>query len=119
MTYIVAILLFLPLLDGEPWTYVRQETIEVIEAEVTAYTARKAETDSTPFITASNKRVREGIVANNCLPIGSKVKINNKIYTVEDRMNRRYGCAYFDIFHWSLVEARNFGRQSLKIVLLN
>jgi len=65
-----------------------------IEVELTAYSSTKDQTDSTPFISASGKRVYDGIVAANFLPFGTKIKIpelfGDKIFTVDDRMNRRY-----------------------------
>ena len=39
------------------------ECVIRIPVTITAYSPRKGETDNTPFITASNKRVREGIIA--------------------------------------------------------
>ena len=76
---------------------------------ITAYNAEKGQTDNSPTITASGQKVREGIVANNCLAFGSKVGIGDKIYEVQDRKNERYGCEYFDIFMNSKQEAINFG----------
>jgi len=79
----------------------------------TAYTASVCETDSDPMITASNKKVREGIVANNCLPFGTKIIVNDRIYEVQDRMNERYGCDNFDIYMCDYSDAISFGRQTL------
>jgi len=79
----------------------------------TAYTASVAETDSDPTITASNQEVRKGIIANNCLPFGTKVKVNNKIYEVQDRMNERFGCHKFDIYMCDYYDAVNFGIKEL------
>src|SRR5882724_9437368 len=42
---------------------------------VTAYTSVPEETDDTPFITAMGTKTRDGIVATNMLPFGTKVKI--------------------------------------------
>ena len=68
-------------------------TPRVLSLRVTAYTSVPDETDSTPFITASGELVRDGIVATNLLPFGTKVTIpalfGNKIFVVEDRMNER------------------------------
>ena len=89
-----------------------------IKKIVTAYSADKWQTDDTPIITASNQKVREGIVANNCLPFGSKVVIGNKIYEVQDRMNPRYGCERFDIFLWDYTSAKEFGVQELPILVI-
>ena len=78
-----------------------------------AYTASVLQTDSTPMITASNIMVRKGIAANNCLPFGTKIRVNNKIYEIQDRMNKRYGCDNFDIFMTKYDHAVDFGRQTL------
>jgi 3D (Asp-Asp-Asp) domain-containing protein len=80
----------------------------------TAYTADGAQTDSSPTITASNQKVQEGIVANNCLPFGTKIKVSGKIYEVQDRMHGRYGCDYFDIYMHDYSRAVRFGIQPLK-----
>jgi len=79
----------------------------------TAYTAMISQTDSTPTITASNQNVREGIVANNCLPFGTRIRVNKAVFEVQDRMNKRYGCDTFDIYMLDYAEAIDFGRQTL------
>jgi 3D (Asp-Asp-Asp) domain-containing protein len=83
-----------------------------------AYTADEAQTDSSPTITASNKTVQEGFIANNCLPFGTKIRVNGKIFEVQDRMNKRYGCDNFDIFMNEYSEAINFGRQTIKYEII-
>ena len=85
----------------------------------TAYTAEMAQTDSSPTITASNQPVQEGIVANNCLPFGTKIKVNGKIYEVHDRMNDRYGCENFDIYMADNAAAADFGKQPLTYEVLS
>ena len=96
-----------------------KEVIIVITkiVEVSAYTSDVTETDSTPFITASNQRVRDGIIANNCLEFGSIVEIEGKEYEVQDRMNKRYGCDYFDIWMSKKVDALEWGRRELAIII--
>jgi 3D (Asp-Asp-Asp) domain-containing protein len=84
----------------------------------TAYTASVAETDSTPTITASNQEVKNGIIANNCLPFGTRISVNGEIYEVQDRMHTRYGCDYFDIFMTNYSKAIDFGRQELEYELI-
>ena len=88
-----------------------------IEAVVTAYTSSVDETDSTPDITASGERTRDGIVANNCLEFGSKVVIEDKVYVVEDRMNKRYGCEHYDIWLETKDEAYEWGRRELAVII--
>lgn len=87
----------------------------------TAYTPRPEETDSTPWLTAAGTKTREGIIAANWLPFGTRVKIDEKIYTVEDRMNSRYTAAFparIDIVFLSLEKARKFGKQKIEIEIL-
>jgi 3D (Asp-Asp-Asp) domain-containing protein len=79
---------------------------------MTAYTSRPEETDSTPFITADGSHVRDGIVAANFLPFGTKVRIpslfGDKVFEVHDRMNKRYPYK-MDFWMEDLGEARQFG----------
>jgi 3D (Asp-Asp-Asp) domain-containing protein len=83
-----------------------------------AYTAEVAQTDSTPTITASNQTVQTGFIANNCLPFGTKIKVNGTIYEVQDRMHDRYGCDKFDIYMVDYSKAVNFGIQPLKYEII-
>lgn len=88
---------------------------------VTAYTSAPEETDNTPFITASNELVRDGIVAANFLPFGTQIKIpslfGNKIFVVEDRMKKDKD-NYVDIWMSDLEKAKNFGVHRAKILIL-
>jgi 3D (Asp-Asp-Asp) domain-containing protein len=67
--------------------------VKPLSMRITAYSSSPDETDSTPLITASGLNVHDGIVATNVLPFGTKIKIpalfGDKVFTVEDRMNRR------------------------------
>ena len=86
-----------------------------LAAVFTAYTSTPDQTDSSPDITADGSKVTDGIIANNCLPFGTKVTIDlpgyeNVVLTVHDRMNTRYGCNRFDIWlDVSKKEAKKFG----------
>src|SRR3989338_9188671 len=42
---------------------------------VTAYSSSVDETDSTPFVTASGTKTRDGVIASNLFPFGTQVKI--------------------------------------------
>jgi 3D (Asp-Asp-Asp) domain-containing protein len=84
----------------------------------TAYNATVSQTDSTPTITASNKKVTDGIVANNCLPFGTKIKVNDRVFEIQDRMNKRYGCKNFDIYMHEYDDAVTFGKQTLKYEII-
>lgn len=85
---------------------------QTFTATLYAYSSTPDQTNGDPFITASGQRVTDGIVANNCLPFGTEVKINNKIYRVQDRMAARYGCASFDVWQPTRQSAIQFGKQT-------
>lgn len=89
---------------------------------VTAYSSTVWQTDSTPFITAAGTWVRDGIVANNKLPFGTKVRMpeiyGDKIFTVEDRMNQRKSGNHIDIWFPSYWQAVNFGVQRTYIEVI-
>ena len=84
-----------------------------IKMIITAYSSTVCQTDSTPFITASNSWVRKGIVANNFFPFGTRIRIpeyfGNKIFVIEDRMHWRKSNEHIDIWFPSKQEAINFG----------
>lgn len=115
-------ILFFTFRDGILVSTNGNDVIDVVTPEKTGifteYTATVSQTDSTPTITASNQKIREGIVANNCLPFGTKIKVNNNIYVIQDRMNQRYGCEDFDIYVRKYSWARRFGRQTLKYEII-
>jgi len=105
--------------------YVAKEVIkkvETIKVVITAYSSTPDQTDSTPFTTASNKTVADGIIANNMLPFGTKVRIpdlfGDKIFVVEDRMNRRKSDYHFDIWFSSRELAVNFGVKTAELEIL-
>ena len=97
------------------------EALETHEVWVTAYSSTPEETDSTPFITARNTYVRDGIVAVNFLPFGTKLQIpehfGDKVFTVEDRMHRRK-TNFVDIWMPTKDEAKRFGISYTSIVIL-
>jgi 3D (Asp-Asp-Asp) domain-containing protein len=92
-----------------------------IEVKITAYSSTKSQTDSTPFIAASGKRVYDGMVAANFLPFGTKIKIpelfGDKIFTVDDRMNQRYQNR-IDIWYSSTASAIKFGIKQATIEIV-
>ena len=89
---------------------------------VTAYSSTTWQTDDTPFITAAGTMVRDGIIANNLLPFGTKVRMpeiyGDKIFVVEDRMNSRKGFYHVDIWFPTYEEAKNFGAERTYIEVL-
>ncbi len=98
--------------------YAPQNTLNVW---VTAYASVPEETDDTPFITASNKHVKDGFLAANFLPFGTKVTIpslfGDKVFTVEDRMSRRKA-GFVDVWMPSVSDAKDFGIHKAQIVII-
>lgn len=90
---------------------------------ITAYSSTVWETDDTPFITASGSTVRDGIVANNMLPFGTKIRVpevyGDKIFIVEDRMNSRKGDYHLDIWFEENSEAKEFGAKRTYVDILS
>jgi len=93
-----------------------------ITVVITAYSSTPEQTDDTPFITASGKTTKDGIIANNYLPFGTKIKIpelyGEKVFIVEDRMSWRKGNYHFDVWFPSYQEAKNFGVKRAVIEIL-
>jgi hypothetical protein len=91
-------------------------------ATITAYNSEVGQTDSDPFITASNVHVYDGLIA---CPVkyafGTKVEYAGRVYTCDDRMNERYRTQNrFDIWFASHAAADDFGtkyNQTVKIIL--
>ena len=85
---------------------------------VSAYSSTKSQTDKTPYLTAYNTQVRDGIVAANFLPIGTVVRFpqrfGDKLFVVEDRMNERFGLQ-IDVWMSQYGEAKKFGIQYLEM----
>lgn len=93
---------------------------KIVKAVITAYTSTPGQTDSTPFIGASGKHVYDGMIAANWLPFGTKVKIpalyGDKVFTVDDRMNSRYGYGRMDIWlDTTRTEALKFGVKRVEV----
>lgn len=99
----------LPSVVGERWV------------TVTAYSSDPRQTDHTPFTTAWQTPVRDGIVAANFLPLGALVRFpddfGDKIFVVEDRMNVRYQYRV-DIWMPKASDAKAFGLQYLRLEVL-
>jgi 3D (Asp-Asp-Asp) domain-containing protein len=75
---------------------------KVVRSVITAYTSSVDQCDDDPFIAAWGERVYDGMIAANWLPHGTKVRIpalfGDKVFTVADRMNPRYGYGRIDIW---------------------
>ncbi|MBU6414980.1 3D domain-containing protein [Patescibacteria group bacterium] len=99
-----------------------QSELKKAKVIVTAYSSSSDETDNTPFVTASGNCVRDGIVANNQLRFGTKIKIpelfGDKIFIVEDRMQKRFS-RRVDVWMSSKAKALRFGKVSAEIEILD
>ncbi len=98
------------------------KVIKRLNVIVTAYSSSPWETDGDPHITAAGTNVRYGIVANNFLPLGTKIKIpeifGDEIFIVEDRMNWRKGKYQVDVWFENYLKAKEFGAKETYIEVL-
>lgn len=106
-------------LESEPRTDIELAADPTrFHADVTAYSSSPDETWGDPFITASGRRVAEGVVAcPRRLPFGTKVRIGQRTYTCWDRLHPRYDDR-FDIWKASKEEALQFGRRRVIVEIL-
>lgn len=96
--------------------------VQKVQMVITGYSSTVWETDETPYVTASGSGVKEGVVANNLLPFGTKVRIpeiyGDRIFVVEDRMHRRKSYYQLDIWFPDYSEAKNFGVKKAFVEIL-
>jgi len=109
----------LPLSDpGAPELKVTRK----IAVVATAYSSTVWETDDNPYLTAAGTQVRDGIIASNYLPFGTKVRLpeiyGDKVFVVEDRMNSKKGIYQIDIWFSSYWEAKEFGARRTYLEVL-
>ena len=82
---------------------------------VTAYSSSPDETDGEPFVTASGRLVREGIVAcSRNYPFGTKFLIDGRTYECLDRLAVEYDDR-IDIWMPSKEEALEYGKRELPV----
>ncbi len=100
---------------------VHKVTYKTYTVTVSGYNSEVAQTDDSPFITASGTHVRDGVVASNMFKFGTVIKIpslyGNKIFVVEDRMNSRYQ-KNVDIWFADKADALQLGRRTVQIQVL-
>ncbi len=98
------------------------KVVRKLPVVVTAYSSSVWQTDDDPYITAAGTWVRDGIVANNKYPFGTKIRFpeiyGDKIFVVEDRMSWKKGNYHFDIWFSSYWEAKSFGAKRTYIEIL-
>jgi len=98
------------------------EIVRRFSVIITGYSSTPWQTDDSPYITAAGTWVREGIIANNILPFGTRVKIpelfGDQIFVVEDRMSWQKGNYQIDIWFPDYWEAVSFGAKRTYIEVL-
>ncbi len=85
------------------------------------YNSEVGQTDDSPFIAADGTHTYDGMVAANFLKFGTKIQIpdyfGDKVFTVHDRMNRRY-TERVDVWFPEHQQAMNWGVRHVRIVIL-
>ena len=99
------------------WPEVEEAKVEPKVREIKAIvTAYNESDDLTPGTTMANgQQVYYGAVANDQLPLGTKVEIDGETFEVCDRFGGSYGIERFDMYLPSRGECERWGRQK-KIV---
>jgi 3D (Asp-Asp-Asp) domain-containing protein len=96
--------------------------VKKLPVVVTAYSSTPSQTDDSPFVTASGSYVRDGVIANNYLPFGTRVRIpeiyGDKVFVVEDRMNYKKGNYHVDVWFSDYWQALGFGVKRTTIEVL-
>lgn len=91
-------------------------------SQVTAYNSVPWQTDGDPFTTAAGTHVRDGVVAANCLPFGTKLRMpdlfGDQIFVVEDRLAPRKSCFIIDVWQEYSPHSKSFGAPLSHIEIL-
>ena len=97
--------------------------VKKLTVRSSAYSSTKDQTDSDPFTTASGSKVHEGTIATNGLPFGTKIRIpkyfGDKVFTVEDRMSRKWGTKKIDIWMTTRQQAKQWGVRTITIEIVS
>jgi 3D (Asp-Asp-Asp) domain-containing protein len=98
------------------------KVVNVKTIVMTAYSSTRDQTDGDPFTTASGAKVRDGIIAMNGVPFGTKIRIpqkfGSKVFVVQDRMHARYGSYHGDIWMKTRNAAKQWGVRRVKVEIL-
>jgi 3D (Asp-Asp-Asp) domain-containing protein len=87
------------------------------EITVTAYCpCKKCCGPNAVGLTTSGKKVKVGMAAaTKDFKLGSRITLFENIYTIEDRMSKRYASNRVDIFFTNHFQARQFGVKKVVI----
>lgn len=91
-------------------------TSHIIAGEISAYTSCEQDVYTPSNIMANGEHVHVGAVANNLLPLGTRVRIGDNEYVVKDRTAMHD--YVFDIYMDTLEECNQFGRQYMDVEVL-
>jgi 3D (Asp-Asp-Asp) domain-containing protein len=98
------------------------KVVKVKTVVMTAYSSTRDQTDGDPFTTASGQKVRDGIIAMNGVPFGTKIRIpekfGSKVFVVQDRMAARHGSYRADIWMKTRTAAKQWGVRRVKVEIL-
>lgn len=86
-----------------------------VYAELTSYTVGDSDTPGTTM--ANGETVHYGAVANDALPLGTKVVIDGEEFIVKDRFGGGYGVERFDVYTTSVSDCEKFGRQYKEVIV--
>jgi len=104
---------------SQPPESTTQQKMRVV---ITAYSSTPDQTDQSPYVTAAGTPVRKGVVANNYLPFGTKIRIpeiyEDETFVVEDRMHWNKPAHHLDIWFPSRARAIQFGSKTTYIEIL-
>lgn len=68
---------------------------------------------------SGTKKMKVGqIAASRSIPFGTRIRINGKVYVVNDRLAKKYD-KRMDVYFRSHAEAKKFGKKRLKVEILN
>ncbi len=105
-----------------PVTPPTEKVAKVRTVVMTAYSSTKDQTDGDPFTTASGAKVKDGVIAMNGVPFGTKVrmpeKFGTKVFVVQDRMSAKYGSSRGDIWMPTRHAAVQWGVRHVKVEIL-
>ena len=87
-----------------------------VYAELTAYNCDDGDTPGTTM--ANGETVHYGAVANDTVPLGSKVVIDGEEFVVKDRFGGGYGIERFDVYTSSVSDCEKFGRQYKEVKII-
>ena len=97
------------------------EPVGTVYMMASAYNSVPGQTDASPYRTAIGSLTRDGVIASNYFPIGTKLRIpdhfGDQVFRVEDRMNPRYHKT-LDIWMEEIPDAKQWGRRYIKVEIV-